>query len=337
MTRAGILLSLFTAMAPAVALAGETVTLDTFPRAESDNYFSNVVREAGLGTLGHRRKPASVDQQIIIRMNRDTLYSGGVFDLEAGPVTVTLPEADGRFMSMMAVNQDHYVQSVRYEGTETFDKDNIGTRYVALIFRTFVDPEDAADIEAVHALQDAITVEQAGGPGVFEVPEWDAESRKEIRDLLLGLARHVDVLDNAYGPKDQVDPVHHLIGTARGWGGNPDSDAMYIHRFPEQADGGSVYKLTLGADVPVEGFWSVTVYDENGYLVKNDLDAYALNGITAARNSDGSVDIQFGGCDGEVPNCLPTFENWNYSVRLYRPGAALLDGSWQLPEAVKVE
>jgi hypothetical protein len=85
--------------------------------------------------------------------------------------------------------------------------------------------------------------------------------------------------------------------------------------------------------VPVDGFWSVTVYDETGHIRKNSLDAYSLNNITAKRGADGSVAIQLGGCDGKIPNCLPTMKGWNYMVRLYRPRAEILSGKWSFPEA----
>jgi len=43
-----------------------------------------------------------------------------------------------------------------------------------------------------------------------------------------------------------------------------------------------------------------------------------------------------GGCTSGVANCLPIVSGWNYTVRLYRPRAAILDGSWTFPEAVPV-
>ncbi len=55
--------------------------------------------------------------------------------------------------------------------------------------------------------------------------------------------------------------------------------------------------------------------------------------ITAKKAGDGSVAIQFGGCDGKIPNCLPITKGWNYMVRLYRPRAEVLNGSWHFPEA----
>jgi hypothetical protein len=61
-------------------------------------------------------------------------------------------------------------------------------------------------------------------------------------------------------------------------------------------------------------------------------DAYSLNNLTAKRNADGSIPVQFGGCDGKVPNCLPIMPGWNYAVRLYRPRAEILNGTWTFPK-----
>ena len=69
-----------------------------------------------------------------------------------------------------------------------------------------------------------------------------------------------------------------------------------------------------------------------GYYEKNPYDAYSLNNITAKKSADGSIAIQFGGCDGKIPNCLPIMKGWNYTVRLYRPRAEILNGKWKFPE-----
>lgn len=74
------------------------VTIDNFIRAESDLYFGNiVVKDDGFGKFHHNREPSPIDRQTVIRLNRDTLYSGAVFDLDAAPVTITLPNAGKRF------------------------------------------------------------------------------------------------------------------------------------------------------------------------------------------------------------------------------------------------
>jgi hypothetical protein len=48
---------------------------------------------------------------------------------------------------------------------------------------------------------------------------------------------------------------------------------------------------------------------------------------------DGSITVQFGGCDGKIANCLPIMSGWNYLVQLYRPRAEILNGTWTFPEA----
>jgi len=92
------------------------VTPDNFNRAESDMYFNQVVtKEKAFGKFNHHRELFSVDDQLVVRGNRDTLYSTGVFDLEAGPVTITLPDAGKRFMSLMLLDEDQYAFDVKYE------------------------------------------------------------------------------------------------------------------------------------------------------------------------------------------------------------------------------
>jgi hypothetical protein len=307
------------------------VGVDNFPRAESDLYFGSMVKDDAFGKFHHRREPAAIDNQTVIRLNRDTLYSSAVFDLDAGPVTITMPDAGKRFMSLMIVNEDHYVPSVTYDaGPHTFTKDKIGTRYMAAAIRTLVDPVDSKDVEQVHVLQDAIKVSQKG-IGQFEIPKWDQASQKKVRDALLVLAATMPDFKNAFGARGQVDPIRHSIGTASGWGGNPDKDATYLNVTPPRNDGTTIYKITV-RDVPVNGFWSISLYDAQGYYEKNDYNAYAINNITARKSADGAIAIQFGGCDGKIPNCLPIMKDWNYTVRLYRPRSEILEGRWRFPE-----
>jgi hypothetical protein len=309
------------------------VTADNFNRAETDLYFGRIVKDGGFGKFNHNREPAPLDRQTVIRLNRDTLYSAAVFDLDAGPVKITLPNAGKRFMSMMVVNEDHYVFEVDYgAGNYNFTKAEVGTRYVMMALRTLADPANLQDLKQAHALQDAVTVKQRDA-GRFEVPNWDPVSQKKMRDALLVMNASLPDLRKAFGSRVQVDAVRHLIGTAAAWGGNPDRDAIYLNVTPGKNDGVTMYKLSVPGKAPVNAFWSVTVYDADGYLKKNQYDAYSLNSITAKKSPDGLVLIQFGGCDGKNQNCLPTMPGWNYMVRLYRPRDEILNGKWKFPEA----
>ncbi|PDS87613.1 carboxylesterase [Rhizobium sp. L18] len=324
---------LLAASASADGVAPAPVNVSNFARAESDLYFGRVVAQNGLGKLGHERTPVAVDNQKVIRMNRDTLYSSGVFDLSAGSLTVALPEgADKRFMSMQIVNEDHFTPEVAYGGTHTYTPDNVGTRYVFVILRTFINPDDPKDVKAAHAVQDNVKVEQSA-PGTWEPGNWDKTSLDKARGALLTLGSLGGINEfRRMGAKGEVDPVSHLVTTAQGWGLNPSYAAVYVNGYPKQNDGKTVHRLTM-KDVPVDGFWSLSVYNREGYFEKNDLGAYSFNSVTAQRNADDSATIQFGGCEKDAPNCLPITEGWNYTVRLYRPRKEILDGTWKAPEA----
>jgi hypothetical protein len=322
-------------IAHAQPAAGNTVlvTPDNFIQAESDLYLSAVaLKENGFGKFEHKRVLSPIDNQTVIRQNRDTLYSAAVFDLDAGPVTITLPNAGKRFMSLQVINQDMYSPPAIYAPAKrTFTRTEAGSRYMLVGVRTLVDPNDPADMDKAHALQDALQVEQRSA-GKFEVPKWDPISQKKVRDALIVLATTLTDTSHAFGLKNEVDPIQHFISAAATWGGNPKKDAVYLTVTPSKNDGKTIYKLSV-KDVPVDAFWSISLYNAEGYFQKNDLGAYSLNNITSTKNADGSVAIQFGGCDGKVPNCLPIMNGWNYTVRLYRPRSEILDGKWKFPEA----
>jgi len=315
--------------------ASEMVTVDNFVRAETDMTLDRYVKQGAFGKFLHLRQPTPIDKQDVIRMNLDTLYSMGVFDLTE-PVTIVKPETDGRFLSMQVINQDHSMLRVKHSAGEfTFTRDNIGSRYVIVLFRTFVDANDPADIKAANAVQNQIRVRQKN-PGTFEIPDWDEASLLKIRDAINVLAGTRASAAGYFGDKAKLDPISHLLGTAFGWGGNPDAAAMYENVYPEKNDGKTPYTLTITEKVPVDGFVSVTVYNAEGFMQKNDQNAYSLNNVTAARNADGSVTIHFGGDPGK-PNYLPITPGWNYIVRLYQPKQEILDGFWSFPNAQPVK
>ncbi len=127
---------------PVTATETIPVTVENFIRAESDMYLSVVaLKEGGFGKFEHHRALSPVDAQTIIRMNRDTIYSAAVFDLDAGPVTITMPDPGTRFMSLQTISEDEYSLPTRYEpGPYTIAKEKIGTRYVLVGVRTLVNP-----------------------------------------------------------------------------------------------------------------------------------------------------------------------------------------------------
>ncbi|WP_245717516.1 DUF1214 domain-containing protein [Nocardia jejuensis] len=300
-----------------------------FVRAESHFYMSKRVDAGMFGEFVGVEPPGPSDDQPVVRMNRDVLCCWAVLDLDQ-PAVVTLPETGRRYMSMRVINEDHHITSTVYEhGEHVLDRDSNGTRYAHIAIRFFVDPSDPEDLAIAKALRDRVTVAQSE-VGAFEIPDWDDRSRTLVRTGLKTMGSTLRHLDGMFGSVDEVDPVMHLIGTAGGWGGGPARDAMFLNGTPEKNNGTIAYALTVPASVPVDGFWSVTVYTEDGYLWKNDRDLYTRSDATSTPDPDGSVTVRFGG-DPDAPNFLPIFPDWNYTIRLYRPRPEILDGSWVFP------
>lgn len=201
------------------------VTVDNFVRAETDLHLALDARQGGFGQFAHHRQPSAGGEGDA----PDSLQSSGVFDLDAGPVTIVLPPAGERLMSLQVFDEDHYVRDVAQEaGFRSYAREPGGTRYLLARVRTAIDPHDPQDLARAHALQDAIQVLQAQ-PGRLETPNWDPVSQGAVREALRSLATTVPDQERSFGPRGRVDPVRHLIGVAAGW-----SDAARPERAQDE-------------------------------------------------------------------------------------------------------
>ena len=312
---------------PATATGSTPVTVKTFVRAETDIAIKKLYDTTGLNKFFHIRVPAPIDKQDVIRMNRDTIYSSAVLDL-GKPVTVILPEAGGRYMNLHVINQDHYSFAVSKPGRHKLTEKNVGSRYAYLIVRTFVNADDPKDIKAANKAQDAMTIE-GGGSGSLNLPDWNTEQVLEARAALNTLAKLGGNAAHAFGTKKEVNPIDHLVFAAAGWGGLPQKSAFYEISSVTKNDG-TPYTVTV-KEVPVNAFWSITVYNAEGFIAENPEGRYSFNNVTSKPNKDGSITINFGACDDDSVNCLPISKGWNYAVRMYDPRSEILDGSWKFP------
>jgi len=319
------------------AIADEVVpvNVDNFVRAESDHMFRANMKafKVRIGKFTHLREPTTAENQPIIRMNQDTLYSGSVLDLSK-PVTIILPEVGGRYMSMHVISQDHFCFVEAKPGTYTLTEDNVGTRFAFVSMRTFYDAADSKDLVKAHEAQDKIEI-SGGGKGPFEAPDWNTEQLSVARKALNDLAVLGFDTTYAFGRKEEVRPIDHLVGAAAGWGGLPRSAATYIITGVDKNDGKTPHAVTV-KDVPVDAFWSITVYNADGYLEANELGRNSLNNFSAKSNEDGSFTIHFGG-DPKSVNYLPITKGWNYAVRMYQPREEILDGFWTFPSIEPVK
>jgi hypothetical protein len=310
------------------------VNINNYVLAETSGQFDRILKmSGGINKLRNFREPTPLKKQSVIRMNRDTLYSFAIVDISKG-AKLTMPETNGRYNTAMIVNENEYINKVFYEpGTHELTTDEFDTNYVLVAFRTLVDSSDPADIKIANDLQDQFRITAASATA-YTHPDYDEGSYKELRKLLLGVSKFMLNSTGAFGSKETTEQLPHILGAACGWGGLPSEDAFYLSVTPDLPIGS--YQIDVPKDVPVKAFWSVSVYNKDGYFQKNDKGTYNINSQSGEANADGSVTVNLGGCDDASRiNCVPLTEGWNYTVRLYRPDASVIDGKWTFPAVQK--
>jgi hypothetical protein len=125
-------------------------------------------------------------------------------------------------------------------------------------------------------------------------------------------------------PEDAIYPINVADGT-----GKPlDGTNNYVLHFDK------------GATPPAGAFWSVTVYDAEGYQVANPLNRFAVSSWMPFKyNSDGSLDLYFQNANpgaNKEANWLPAPKGpFNLTMRLYAPNSEALSGKWNPPPVTK--
>ncbi len=133
-----------------------------------------------------------------------------------------------------------------------------------------------------------------------------------------------------------------------GLGANLPEDAIYPFNLGDEIgrplDGDNIYTLHFeaGATPPVNAFWSVSLYDSQGFQVANPLNRFALSSwMPLEYNPDGSLDLYVQNespGNAKEPNWLPAPKGpFNLTMRLYAPKPAALIGRWNPPPVIKIE
>jgi hypothetical protein len=331
---AGVAFAVFAAIAAPAGgqqpAAGFEVTPQNYIRAESDRSFYNTSKLAGgVNRFYHFRRVTPLDQQTVIRMNRDTLYSAAVIDTSNG-ATITVPKMPaGRYFSVLLIDNDHYSPGVVYTpGTHKLPQE---TKYLMAVIRIqLLKPKDAADVALVNKLQDRFAI-KAGSADPFPEPKWDAKSLAALTaQYNAEFAKYDQYPDGFMGPRGVADDKIRHLAAAGAWGLFPNQDAVYINYNGKLA----VTPCHCATYTVPEnrGFWSITVYGADGYMKSDNA---ILNKLNAKFNPDGTVTARFGSKEacGAASNRLDIGEGWNFLMRVYRPGRPVLDGSYKLPDA----
>lgn len=348
------------ALGKLTSLGNETVYINDFNRAQTDvSMYESILSAGSIGKLYNQQTFTQINnssQYQVVRMNCDTLYSYAVFDLSLEGVIIELPANDGPYMSLYVIDQDQYSLSVDYPDKRknlsiAFEyrskskgkrdkKVSSPTRYIFALIRTLANPNNASDLDRAHALQNAVKITQ-NKTGVFAIPKWNVATLTEVQTVIADLESYLAPNTRVLGYRGKITETAHLVGSATGWGGLPLQYADYELIDPSSSgsfNSSAVYAITV-TSVPIleGGFWSVTVYNESGYLEYNTYGSYSLNILSAQAETNGSYVIYFSATKADyMTNWLYIYSGWNYMVRLYKPSLSIIDGKWKFPTLTQV-
>lgn len=308
------------------------VTDENYALAETQVIFSDYISRIatttntnGVGVFLHNKEPLDPKDRTVMRINFDTQYSFAILDLTE-EATLIMPETNGRYQSAWFITEEHYnPMAINKPGEYKINQINTGCKYVMIVIRTQVNMKDSVDLDIVSKLQDELKLTQEDRGKYVQSNQWSMDEILAMRKKFQKITDEKRISsDMMFGKKEDLTLENHNCGTAYGWGGFTKDQAVYPGYTPESTTPST---LTL-KNVPVNAFWSITVYDKDGFPQG---DIYNINSSFATTNEDGSVEIQFGG-DKNADNYMDIFDSWNFTLRLYQPTEEYFDGSWKVPE-----
>jgi hypothetical protein len=289
----------------------------------------------------HHRKAIALDSQPAPMMNRDTLYSFSVLD-GGGDVAITLPETDGRYMSLHVWNHNHVTYKTFYGPGRYVIPASVSSDYFNANVRTQIDSADSEDVKKANGYQDQLKIEFLNGYEAkpFQATNWNMDEFKKIHAHYVAIAREEGVtgtmgtLDNEVSIEDRNRGVSIALGLL------PDNDAVYLTAQYVKKKG-----KTLKATYPVPeqvdpqlGFYSITIYGDDQYL-HTDKGSHISN-TEIELNPDGkSFDVYYVSEEDHGKNAnelvVPTETFW-INMRIYLPGSSVKSGKYILPEPHKI-
>lgn len=300
---------------------GEKVDMDNVVRAETAKYLAAETMISGPNKFRHERNGIDLKNQTIIRSNFDAIYSYGVFDVSDG-LKITVPSYD-LYQIVQVLDENSVTIGVVYPGeTKSFKMDDLSYgSHVYLFMRTQPRTYDEKGMEEMRKRQDAVVAEAGSAKPYMPEVKYDVASFNKLRGELIKRAITEGVIEEGFivNIKDIKTPQYQMINLA-GWGGLPARHAYYFVVLPGDEGAKNAEHSTVTFKKPDlqydrSGYWSITIYDEQGWVVTNP---FNTNSNKSKPNDDGTITLNFNGGPDAINN-IKTPKNWNALFRCYLP------------------
>ncbi len=307
---------------------GVVITNDNFIHADSTRAYLKELDQANnkVNTIRPNRIFPNTDNQDVIRMNSDTLYTKFILDVKGG-ATITTKDYEG-FQNIMVLDINHSeIATLMGAGTIKVNETMLTEGHHAfIIIRTGVlrDLPEKEMFDRAHKAQDNISITYKSStpyvPSVkYDFSTLDKVKYKILEDFVKNPQK--DVIKKGFGTIKTRDAGAARVVIAIGWGGLSGTNAVYSSfTSTKERCSFTIDKPNLHFDK--KGFFSITIYNADGYIATMN---YAINSDDMVPNKDGTYTINFLSSGEPVKkgeqNVLrtPRGKVWTGIIRAYSP------------------
>jgi hypothetical protein len=318
-----------------VKFADYGFTPETYAQAESYSFMEDFIGRSGVNNFFHFKTLSKMEDHWVVSPNNDVLYSLAIVDA-SDDFTLVVPEAKGkRVLSVQIIDGNHFTPKHFYgAGEYKFSKGTFSTPQIAVGIRVEVVASNPDDVKYITTqVQPKMKIIAKSSKN--HIPKIDKEAMVKLRKALVP---YYEKLPNSFGgmTKNAAEVKNEWfrqLCTAGAWGLSENEHAMYAIYAPGlKAD--KAYTATY--EVPKQdGFWSITMYDADKYLVSNDRNI--INKYNVKMNPDGKTfTVYFGSKEqcGDVPNRLDIVDGWNFLMRAYKADVEAFK-KYKMPEVTE--
>ena len=272
---------------------GVVITPDNFIQADSVRAFLKEIEQSKgkVNVVRPVRELTNSDNQDVIRMNRDTLYTRVVLDVKGGASITTKEYAGFQNINVIDINHSQ-IASLTGHGTLKIDESMLTEgHYVYVIVRTGLLRNLSKDemMAKAHEAQDNVSVDFKSSIPFTPPIKYDFNTLDEVKYKILkefAINPKKDVVKLGLGTTKERDPDAARVVVAIGWGALSGQQAVYA-AFSGNKDRVS-FTIDNKPNSNKTGFFSITIYNADGYIATIN---YALNSDDMVQNKDGSYTI----------------------------------------------